>query len=363
MQALFSGIVSLLLMLFVPALAQTNSQTNLTPATKSVIDANDILPRETFVPFTRQGNLLLVNGSINGKRTPMVFDTGAGGCLFSIETLRNLGIQIPQHLQAALVAGVGSKQQTKAWVMPVDLKLGSIERRHFLVHINDNPLNMPLLGVNFLQGFEYTINTDSNIIQFKLLGKEKAKIGRPTPPSASPKYTMFKLDAKSVRDLRAKSADAENKANGTDAEVLERISRLTSKPVITVDSQCRYVYTVPFTEFRGAIIVMVDIDGRGCPMILDTGTNLCVFNHSHIKQLGIAPQPTGQTLNAKGAAGYLQAPLCFFGNAKFGPIEDRLVCLVTDEGFMPRPLLGQNFFGKWELTVDHENNVIRFRHK
>jgi predicted aspartyl protease len=363
MRALFSGIVSLLLMLLLPALAQTNSRSAQTPVTQSVIDANDILPRETFVPFTRQGNLLLVNGSINGKRTPMVFDTGAGGCLFSIETLKNLGIAIPEHLQAALVAGVGSKQQTKAWVMPVDLKLGSIERRHFLVHINDNPLNMPLLGVNFLQGFEYTINTDSNIIQFKLLNKEKAKTNSAAPQPRGPKYTMFKLDAKSVRDLKAKSAEAENKENGSDSEIIARISRLTSKPVITVDSQCRYVYTVPFTEFRGAIIVMVEIDGRRCPMILDTGTNLCVFNRTHIKQLGIAPQPTGQTLNAKGAAGYLQAPLCFYGNAKFGPIEDRLVCLVTDEGFMPRPLLGQNFFGKWELTVDHENNVIRFRHK
>ena len=68
--------------------------------------------------------------------------------------------------------------------MPVDLKLGSIERRQFSVHINDNPLNYPLLGVNFLHGFEYTINTNANIIQFKLVNKNESA-SPPVPVSSA----------------------------------------------------------------------------------------------------------------------------------------------------------------------------------
>ena len=98
-------------------------------------------------------------------------------------------------------------------------------------------------------------------------------------------------------------------------------------------------------------------------MILDTGTNICLFNNAHLRELGIMPRSTGQTLTAKGAAGYMRAPVCVFDQAEFGPIKDHLVCLVSDQAFLPRPLLGQNFFSKWELTIDHEKSVIKFTHK
>ena len=68
-------------------------------------------------------------------------------------------------------------------------------------------------------------------------------------------------------------------------------------------------------------------------------------------------------LNAKGVTGYIKAPLCEFNEAQFGPIQDHLVCLVSDQAFLPRPLLGQNFFSKWKLTIDHANNLIKFTHK
>ena len=200
----------------------------------------DTLPRETFVPFVRQGNLILVNGSINHKPVTMIFDTGAAGCLFSKATLKSLGIRIPANLQAATVAGVGTNKQTEAWIMPVDLKLGSIERRQFSVHINDNPLNYPLLGVNFLQGFEYTINTNSNIIQFKLVNKNETA-EPPVPVSSS--------------QLRKENSISWAQLTGN----------LTSKPVITVDSSCRYIYTVPFVEHNGAIIILVKNKRQGMP--------------------------------------------------------------------------------------------------
>lgn len=108
---------------------------------------------------------------------------------------------------------------------------------------------------------------------------------------------------------------------------------------------------------------MVNIGGRDCPMILDTGTNICLFSNEHIRELGIAPHFSGRMLNAKGAVGYVKAPLCVFDEAQFGPIKDHLACLVSDQALLPRPLLGQNFFSKWELTIDHTNGVVKFIHK
>jgi len=286
----------------------------------------DHLPRETFIPFTRQGNLMLVEGSINGKKITMVFDTGAAGCLFSLEMLKSLCIKIPANLPTATVGGVGNKRQAQAWIMPANIKLGSIERHQFPVYVNSNALNYPLLGVSFFQGFEYTINTDASIIQFKRVSKDKSTAA-------------------------------------TAAFMQELPAHLTSKTSITVDSSCHYIYTVPFAELNGAIIVMVNIGGRDCPMILDTGTSVCLFSNEHLRELGIAPHFTGKMLNAKGAVGFVKAPLCVFDEAQFGPIKDRLICLVSDQALLPRPLLGQNFFGKWQLTIDHTNCVIKFTRK
>ena len=180
----------------------------------------DTLPRETFVPFNRQGNLILVQGAVNGKSVTMIFDTGAAGCLFSRDGLKSLKVAIPNNLEASTVAGIGPKRQTEAWVMPVDLKLGSIERRQFPVHINDNQLGYPLLGVNFLKGYEYTINTDSNIIQFKLVASINPPVST-SPPPASTKVGPKIIDASPTISFYSP----------------ELTAHLTSKPYITVDTR------------------------------------------------------------------------------------------------------------------------------
>jgi predicted aspartyl protease len=365
MQALFSHALSFLLVLFISSSAWAQNpyaqrSAGITPGA-SCDSSLDTLPRETFVPFTRQGNLMLVKGSINGKSVTMVFDTGAAGCLFSTETLKSLGIKIPANLQSATVGGFGSKQQIKAWIMPADLRLGSIERRQFPVHINDNPLGLPLLGVNFIQGFEYTIDTDASIVRFKLISRDKPAM--PSPPQTTPKLNRSKVSPNSLSTLNLTNLTSRSESIASGYSAPDLIAHLTSKPYITVDNSCRYVYTVPFAEYRGAIIVLVDIAGKKCPMILDTGSSLCIFNNVQLKQLGITPRFTGQMRNAKGATGSAKVPLCVFDEAQFGPIKDHLVCLVSDQGVLPRPLLGQDFLSKWQITIDHVHSVIKFIHK
>jgi predicted aspartyl protease len=273
----------------------------------------DFLPKQTWIPFKRFGNLMLVEGSINGHQTGMLFDTGAAGCLFSNEHLKTLGIALPAGKPTTSVTGIGTQKQTPAWSVNVDLKLGNISRRRFPVQVNDNPLNYPLLGTNFFEGMEYTIDNDSNIIQFKTLSNN----------------------------------------------VQIPINKFT----ITVDASSHYVYNVPFNEVARAIVVTAKIAGKDCQMMLDTGTDLCLFTNSQLKNFGIMPRPTGKYMNCKGAAGFMKAPLCVFDKAEFGPIKGPLVCLVTDQANLPLPLLGQNFLKEWQLTVDHSSHLIKLIRK
>jgi predicted aspartyl protease len=279
----------------------------------------DFFPKETWVSFKRFGNLMLVDGSINGRSTGMLFDTGAAGCLFSRDQLKSLGVEIPTGAPTAAIAGVGVNRQTPAWTMNADIRLGRIQRRKFPVQINDNPLNYPLLGMNFVEGLEYTIDNDANVIQFK-----------------------------------SKNSNAQSTAS---------VSNIPDKMFINVDSSSHYVYNIPFTESKGAIIVKAKVADKECRMILDTGTDICLFPTAQLKILGIVPKYTGRMLACKGAAGYMKAPLCVFEKAEFGPISGQMVCLISEDAYLPLPLLGQNFLKGWQLTVDHSNRLIKLIRK
>jgi hypothetical protein len=54
------------------------------------------------VPFTRQGNEIVVNVSVNGRPTKMYFDTGATSCILSKEQVKQLGLTI--HEDAELLS-------------------------------------------------------------------------------------------------------------------------------------------------------------------------------------------------------------------------------------------------------------------
>jgi clan AA aspartic protease (TIGR02281 family) len=274
----------------------------------------DSLPRATWIPFKKFGNLMLVEGYINGRKTGMLFDTGAAGCLFSTAHLKSLGLDQPKGEPTVAVAGVGTQKQTPAWLISADLQLGSILRRQFPVQVNDNPLNYPLLGVNFFEGMEYTIDNQANVIQFKTASSDN-----------------FKLP--------------------------------NNKMTITVDSSSRYVYNVPFTEINGAIVVNVKVAGKDFQMMIDTGTDVCLFTATQLKKLGTMPRFTGRTLNCKGATGYMKAPVCIFDNVELGPIKGPLTCLVTDQSNLPFPLLGQSFLKGWQFTIDHSNHLIKLIRK
>lgn len=273
------------------------------------------LPRETWIPFTKVGRALVVEGRVNKHPMRMIFDTGAETCLLTTDHLRDLGIPVPEGKPHGLGAGVGKSKPVPIWVKHLDLSVGRIERKNFPAIISAVPMEYPLLGIKFFKGYDYTVDNKNESILFKL----KGEAGPPT--------------------IAANSA-------------------------LTVDLAGNYVYNVPFTRQGETIIVSVSINGKPAQMIFDTGAEICMFTSQQLRDLGIDYSTNSPSMMLKGVSGITRASTCLLESMKLGPIDrHNVLCGVTDDALTSRPLLGQNFFQSWQFTIDDRNNVIRFTKK
>jgi predicted aspartyl protease len=118
------------------------------------------------VPFTREGNELLVTAQINGKDYPMYFDTGAMMCAFSDKDMQKLGIQAPEDAAAGYARGISGLSKMVSF--PVSkMKLGPIEKYDFRISVIENSaMGRPLLGQEFYAGWQYSIDPERNVIHF-----------------------------------------------------------------------------------------------------------------------------------------------------------------------------------------------------
>jgi predicted aspartyl protease len=278
--------------------------------------ALDTFPKDTWVDFIRQGNSLLVDGAINGHTTKMIFDTGASACVFSLDQLQSLGIELPKGNPGSFGAGVGSSKKIPMWNMIADLKLGKMERHNFPILVSSGPLPYPLLGENFYHDLEYTVDNQNKAILFKSRQDNQGKVAQ---------------DSQTARPAS-----------------------------MTVSSSGNYVYNVPFKVDQQSLVVVAKIDGKECPMIFDTGADVCLFTGPQVQKLGLKLRWLGKTINLTGTGGVTKAPLCEIENAQVGPISGPMLCLVSNQTLMSKPLLGQTFFKNWHYTIDHASGVIKF---
>lgn len=271
------------------------------------------LPRETWVPFTRRGTSMIVDARVNNKPMKMIFDTGAEGCAFSLAHFRQLGLPIPSGPPTAFAQGVGKSEPIPEWQVKIDLVVGRIERKQFLVSVGENGMSLPLLGQDFFTGMEYSIDSSNNVISFK-------------KREAAPGKTMT---AVSVR------------------------------PGMTVDASGKYVYVVPFEQLGECASVKVTVNNKVIPMIFDTGAEVTMFTTSQAASVGIPPG--GRTVQIGGIGGAVAATLGVVDSIKLGPIERRAMRVpVTDKTAISQSLLGQDFLRGWHYTIDKQNKVIRF---
>lgn len=267
------------------------------------------LPKETWIPFNRVGNSMVVNGQVNNKPCQMIFDTGAESCVFPISSLPALSLSVPRIPPNTSIMGVGKAEELPAWYMRVNLKVGQIEKRNFPIIVAAMPVDTPLLGQTFFQDFTYSIDPSGGAISFKR----------------------------------------------KDAQV-----KLAASPAFTVDQKGQYVYNVPFRRQGKSIMVKVEVNGKKAEMVFDTGAESTLFNRSQSRDLGINIVP-GVNAKLKGVSGSVNAEIGVIRSIKFGPIDRQNISVaVTDKMVEGVSLLGQDFVEGWQYDIDNANDLIKF---
>src|SRR4030095_4961434 len=128
--------------------------------------ASSAAPEGHTVPFTTEGNEMVVTAQVNGVPYKMYFDTGAQTTAFGINDLNSLGISVPAQAATGIVSGVSG--QSASYTFPINsLKLGPIEQYDFNITAVDSAfLPRPLLGQTFYSGWQYMIDNRNNVIRF-----------------------------------------------------------------------------------------------------------------------------------------------------------------------------------------------------
>lgn len=118
------------------------------------------------VPFTRQGNLMVVQVQINGRTIPMCLDTGATNTQFTKEQLAQANVTIPANAEVGQSHGVGGS--TSTLIFPVSrVKMGPIEKSQFPIQVVATAvMPYPLLGQDFFGDRRFSIDSINNAIKF-----------------------------------------------------------------------------------------------------------------------------------------------------------------------------------------------------
>jgi clan AA aspartic protease (TIGR02281 family) len=137
-----------------------------TPApgtTEKPVEATLEMPSQEHIPYTRHsGDHLYVHGSINGKPTEILLDTGAFKVVIGKQDLVALGIKPPDG--PAEIVGSGAAGALRGWEMPLEISIGRIKRK-LPVQVIDGRQPM-LLGQPFLSGMHYQIDRGRSYIRF-----------------------------------------------------------------------------------------------------------------------------------------------------------------------------------------------------
>jgi predicted aspartyl protease len=276
------------------------------------------LPKQSKIYFEKDGKNLQIDAFINGRPIKMLFDSGAENVALGKNHLAQLGLPPPQTAPIGHAFGVGDGGAQAIWGMRVTLKVGNIERKNFPITVQEDMPTKPLLGQTFFKAFEYEVDNGAKTITFV------------------------------KKDLSAAAAQAAD------------------------------LNVIPFQREGNEIVVQVEVNGRSIPMYLDTGAEQIYFTADQARTCGLEIPDDAQTGMTQGIAGKQTVKSFVVPRMKCGPIIKNDVTIVVAqpsadsdsdgssshgkkrEG-LRHPLLGQEFFGDFRITVDNDANVIRMR--
>jgi predicted aspartyl protease len=272
-------------------------------------------PTQFSVPFKRgrfnngQGGVYL-DVLVNNRPMTFHLDTGAHGTVMGDNQLQELGLSRPPAGEKHFSTGVGEREKIPTWSQKLDLKLGNIYMRDFEVSVADHYEGEPLLGRDFLRDWDVAIDENNRQATFTRRG-----------------------------------------ATGAVASA-SRSSR-----------SGRGIIDVPFTLEGRHMIVDGFVNSRPYKFYFDTGADNVCFSMKDLKKLGLedalSSAEQGYSIGVGGRTPSYSFPI---NSLKVGPIvKENFKVTAVENSQMDHPLLGQTFFGSYNVLIDEANKVIHFK--
>jgi len=264
-------------------------------------NSGDIIPAQSVANFNMENGHMVMDVGFNGRRHQAIFDTGAEMILVGKNHLAEMGLPMPTGETIARSRGVGGKIE-EVWGQRMDVTVGGVTRKNVMVHIQEHMATLPLLGLPFVQGMNYAV--ESSAVRF------------------------------SARNAAASASAA---SRGTDYR------------------------TVPYTMNGRSMMVQVQINGRPVSMCFDTGANGTLFSKAQADAAGIRVPDDAELMIGSGVGGSSVGRYVYVGSVKLGPVEKRDMKVGVDlTSQLANPLLGKDFWGDHRYAVDQDSHVIRF---
>ncbi len=113
------------------------------------------------MPFTRRGNLIIVEGAVNGAPVSFILDTGADISIVPQSFAARLGVD-PKSGIFITMSGIGGTVEVPL-VETDSVAVGEAEVRNLEVTVNETPLaDTGLLGADFLSDYKVNIKYETN---------------------------------------------------------------------------------------------------------------------------------------------------------------------------------------------------------
>jgi len=155
----------------VPEKYRDQAQKRLQPASRTPPSSMPEAPRDAntaaesggiVIPFKREGNLMIVEGAVNGAPVRFIFDTGAELTVLPSSFAARLGVGARNGIFIT-IGGIGGSVDVP--LVEADIAVGEAEVRDLEATVNDTPVpDTGLLGANFLSDYKVNIKNAANQI-------------------------------------------------------------------------------------------------------------------------------------------------------------------------------------------------------
>lgn len=131
------------------------------------------------VNFKREGKDVIVEASVNGRSTSMIFDPQSSGMQMSAKTAKGLGLKVEDAEEAFRNPAEGPQRGEPGWVSPEDrpsapkyiyvqrVKFGPVDKANVNVQINEKDSRYPKMGADLVSGWKFDIDYQANVIRFR----------------------------------------------------------------------------------------------------------------------------------------------------------------------------------------------------